>query len=86
MSAAVPDSDLAGAAARRARARETATSRARTEPTAPAASSADPPAGRSPDPVDLVTTAVRAAGELAEIGLTAGTQALRGALERLPRP
>lgn len=86
VSVAVPDSDLAGAAARRARAQGTATSRARTDRTAPAASSPDPPAGRSPDPVEVITTAVRAAGELAEIGLTVGTQALRGALERLPRP
>ncbi|MFN8174123.1 MAG: hypothetical protein U0T02_03550 [Solirubrobacteraceae bacterium] len=39
-----------------------------------------------PDPVDVLTTAVRAAGELAEIGLSVGTRALRGTLERLPRP
>ncbi len=30
-------------------------------------------------------TAVQAAAELAEIGLQAGTRALRGALSRLPR-
>jgi len=84
--AAVPDSDLAGAAARRARMESKAPRRARAEPTAPAASSSERTAGRSPDPVEVVTTAVRAAGELAEIGLTVGTQALRGALERLPRP
>jgi len=86
VSAAVPDSDLAGAAARRERARGAAASRAHTDRDTPAASAPEPPAGRSPDPVDVVTTAVRAAGELAEIGLTVGTQALRGALERLPRP
>lgn len=40
----------------------------------------------SPDPVEIIGTAVRAAGELAEIGLSVGTRALRGALERLPRP
>lgn len=51
-----------------------------------ASASPDQRAERSPDPIDVVTTAVRAAGELAEIGLTVGTQALRGALERLPRP
>jgi hypothetical protein len=31
-------------------------------------------------------TAVQAAAELAEIGLQAGTRALRRALSRLPRP
>ena len=34
----------------------------------------------------LVTTAVQAAGELAQIGLAAGGRALKSALERLPRP
>lgn len=82
VSAAVPDSDLAGAATRRARPAETAHG-ARAESAAP---SADADAGGSPDPVEVVTTAVRAVGELAEIGLSVGTQALRGALERLPRP
>jgi hypothetical protein len=48
-----------------------------------------PQADRAPAPpagAELVTTAVQAAGELAQIGLTLGTQALRGALSRIPRP
>ena len=54
-----------------------------------------PPAGyATPRPDDdgvprgahLVTTAVMAAGELAQIGLSAGTRALKSALGRLPRP
>jgi len=35
---------------------------------------------------DIVTTAVQAAGELARIGLTVGTQIVREATRRLPRP
>ncbi len=31
-------------------------------------------------------TAVQAAGELTQIGLTVGRQAVRAALDRLPRP
>jgi hypothetical protein len=60
---------------------------------APAASKI-PPAGYAtprgddgvPRGADLVTTAVQAAGELAQIGLAAGGRALKSALERLPRP
>jgi hypothetical protein len=61
---------------------------------APAASKI-PPAGYAtprgdddgvPRGADLVTTAVRAAGELAQIGLAAGGRAVKSALERLPRP
>jgi hypothetical protein len=39
-----------------------------------------------PHGADLLTTAVQAAGELAQIGLAAGGRALKSALERLPRP
>lgn len=35
---------------------------------------------------ELVGTVVRAAGELAQVGLTVGVQAARRALGRLPRP
>jgi hypothetical protein len=55
-----------------------------------------PPAGyatsRTPPPEDhghrhgLLGTAVQAACEVAQLGLAVGTQALRGALGRLPRP
>jgi len=34
----------------------------------------------------MIETAVQAAGELAQIGVTFGIQALRGAISRLPRP
>jgi len=39
---------------------------------------------RDGGPVELVTTAVQAAGELAQIGLTVGGQILRRAANRLP--
>jgi hypothetical protein len=53
-----------------------------------------PPAGYAtpnadedgPRGADLVTTVVQAAGELAQIGISAGGRALKAALERLPRP
>ncbi|MCW2985018.1 MAG: hypothetical protein JWR63_2588, partial [Conexibacter sp.] len=35
---------------------------------------------------DLIGTAVQAVGEIAQIGLTYGGQALRQALSRLPKP
>jgi hypothetical protein len=35
---------------------------------------------------DILGTAVQAAAELAEIGLSASARALRGAIARLPRP
>jgi hypothetical protein len=54
------------------------------------------PAGAPPSPrsrgsvpttgADVIGTAVHAAAELAEIGLTAGARALRNAVGRLPRP
>jgi len=42
---------------------------------------AEPPKG-----AELVTTAVQATGELAKIGLTLGSQALKRAARRLPKP
>jgi hypothetical protein len=64
----------------------------RPQPTPPSA----PPAGwevpsdgdgrRESGPAELVTTAVQAAGELAQIGLTVGGQLLKRAANRLPRP
>jgi hypothetical protein len=44
---------------------------------------APPPPSRGDS---ILGTAVRAAAELAEIGLMIGARALRGALSRLPRP
>ena len=64
----------------------------RPAPTPPSA----PPAGwqvpsdedgrRDGGPAEAVTTAVQAAGELAQIGLTVGGQLLKRAAGRLPRP
>jgi hypothetical protein len=53
------------------------------------AASRQPPPKPPPSPptgTDLVGTAVQAAGELAELGLTLGARALRDAVKRLPRP
>ena len=56
------------------------TERARTaEP--PPESTTTPPSG-----TELVTTAIQAAGELAQIGLAVGGQVLRRAVDKLPRP
>ncbi|MGZ6671807.1 MAG: hypothetical protein ACXVFM_05600 [Solirubrobacteraceae bacterium] len=61
----------------------------------PATDAQIPPAGYAtprggddgvPHGAELVTTAVQAAGELAQIGLAAGGRALKSALGRLPRP
>ena len=52
----------------------------------------DKPAARRPAPAtppkgtELVTTAVQAAGELAQIGFTLGGQVVKRAVKRLPRP
>ena len=39
-----------------------------------------------PEGVELLGTAVQAAGELAQLGLSVGVKALRGAVKRIPRP
>jgi hypothetical protein len=81
----------------RAAAKPKAAAKARpaAKPRAAAAPSQIPPAGYAtprpdddggPRGADLVTTAVQAAGELAQIGFAAGGRALKSALERLPRP
>jgi hypothetical protein len=52
-----------------------------------AAAPAESAAGRpGPDPFAVVGTAVQAAGEIAQIGATLWSQALRSAISRLPRP
>ena len=56
------------------------TERARTaEP--PPEPTTTPPSG-----TELVTTAIQAAGELAQIGLAVGGQVLRRAVDKLPKP
>ena len=57
------------------------TERARSEPSAPRERPSSPPTG-----TELVTTAIQAAGELAQIGLTVGGQVLKRAVNRLPKP
>ncbi|HET9315903.1 MAG TPA: hypothetical protein VFQ51_09955 [Vicinamibacteria bacterium] len=59
-----------------------------TEAQIPPAGYATPRGGDDgvPHGAELVTTAVQAAGELAQIGLAAGGRALKSALGRLPRP
>jgi len=44
------------------------------------------PAPTPPSGTELVTTAVQATGELAKIGITLGGQALKRAVDRLPKP
>jgi hypothetical protein len=44
------------------------------------------PAPTPPKGAELVTTAVQATGELAKIGITLGGQALKRAVDRLPKP
>jgi hypothetical protein len=89
------------AAAPKATATKTATAKpkAAKRTTAPIPAAARPePAPRVPPPdqdrrpggpprgAEIVTTAVQAAGELAQIGLTVGGQLLKRAAGRLPRP
>jgi hypothetical protein len=78
-----------------ARAKPAAQAKPAAEAAPPRASTSKiPPAGYAtprdddgvPHGADLVTTAVQAAGELAQIGLAAGGRALKSALGRLPRP
>ena len=57
------------------------TERARLEASEPRQSRSKPPSG-----TELVTTAIQAAGELAQIGITVGGQVLKRAVKRLPKP
>jgi hypothetical protein len=57
----------------------------------PAQPAGTPPGPRTRRPApssgsDVLGTAVQAAAELAEMGLTVGARAIRGAVARLPRP
>jgi hypothetical protein len=53
----------------------------------PAAGYATPRADDGvPGGAHLIATAVQAAGELAQIGISAGGRALKSAIQRLPRP
>ena len=75
-------------AAARARARKQVSEPIR-QPAQPDGTPSQPRANRIPVPpsgAEILGTAVHAAAELAEIGLTAGARALRSAIARLPRP
>jgi hypothetical protein len=58
----------------------------------PAAARDDAPRGAEsrergrPSGVELVSTAVQAAGELTQIGLTIGGRIIKRAVDRLPKP
>jgi hypothetical protein len=53
----------------------------------PAPTRLPPPEGDGrPSATEIVTTAVQAAGELAQIGVTVGGQLIRRAARRIPRP
>ncbi len=54
--------------------------------TRPADSPPPPKPLGAPTGTELVTTAIRATGELAQIGLTVGGHAVKRVLGRLPRP
>jgi hypothetical protein len=56
------------------------------ESAVPAAGYATEAPAHGPDPFAVVTTAVQAAGEIAQIGATLWGQAVRSAVSRLPRP
>ena len=45
-----------------------------------------PPQSRPPKGAELVTTAVQATGELAQIGVKLGVRAAKRAVERIPKP
>ena len=96
---AAPKRAAAKPAPPKAKAKATATAKAaprKAKPRVKAAAPAGiPPAGFAPPPdtegrpapsgVELVGTAIQAAGELAQIGLAVGGQALKSALGRLGR-
>lgn len=89
--AAAPRSKPAAAKATKPTGAKTAESRPLRQPAQPRNVPRQPPRAAPPEPPaddapHLVGTAVQAAGELAQIGLTVGTQILRGALSKLPRP
>ena len=54
--------------------------------TAPRAEAPPPKPLGAPKGTELVTTAIRATGELAQIGFTVGGQVLKRTIDRIPRP
>jgi hypothetical protein len=74
-------------AAAKPKPKATATPRPRPKP-APAPPREEPAARRVEPPTgaDVLQSAVRAAGELAQVGVTIGRETVKGVLRRLPRP
>jgi hypothetical protein len=92
--AAAASGAATGTTATPAAAKPKARSKPKAKPAPKPAATKVPPAGYAtpaadddvPRGADLVGTAVKAVGELAQIGVAAGGRALKGALQRLPRP
>ncbi len=88
------EAEAEGAQPRRAAPRPTTTSRkpAAVRPASPPLTARRVTDGPPPKPLapptgtELVTTSIRAAGELAQIGFTLGGHALKRAVDRIPRP
>jgi hypothetical protein len=74
------------AAARRAKQPARRATKRRVQPRQLRGTEGGTPARRGPSGVPILSTAVQAVGELAEIGMTLSARALRGAVSRLPRP
>jgi hypothetical protein len=69
--------------------RPKATAAPRPRPTPAPAPPREEPAARRVEPptgADVLQSAVRAAGEIAQVGVTIGREAVKGVLRRLPRP
>jgi hypothetical protein len=79
-----PTAKTAGAATKPAAAKPRKAAPAKPGPTAKTAEPVAPPAKSEDQP--FVTTALQAAGELAQIGIAVGARAVRNALDRLPKP
>src|SRR5688572_21788403 len=85
--AAKPAKPRAGAGKARAHGHGPAAVRPASPPLRAAHPSEPPPKPiGAPTGTELVTTTIRAAGELAQIGFTVGGQVLKRTLDRIPRP
>jgi hypothetical protein len=90
--AVAPEQPPPGAATGKARGKQPTTrprAGRREQPSPPAGRREQPSPAAQPSPprgAELVSTAVQAAAELAEIGLSATARAIREAVARLPRP
>jgi hypothetical protein len=81
-----PKAARPAAQAKPARSAAQAKAAPRRGPIVPPGSGRRPPESTGTSGSDVLGTAVQAAGELAQVGLTLGVQVLRRAISRLPRP